>query len=238
MNIAFISDHFYPGIGEVESHLLSLASEFVKLGHNVIVITRKYNSIYNGCIKMNGFLVYYLDLPIMINDVTWPMLFSGYLFYSKIFTKHKIELVHGQQSTSTMCIEGIFHANNMEIKTVLTDHSILEFDKPEILLLSFVSRIVFYSLDRIICVSKPGMENTQIRLKKEIDKFNIISNGIDFRIFYPHSLKGNIKSKFIDQNDKMIKILVCTRFKFRKGIDLLIKAIPLICANKTLKLIY
>lgn len=39
MNIVFISSSFYPSIGGVETHVLELSKELVKLGHKVTVIT-------------------------------------------------------------------------------------------------------------------------------------------------------------------------------------------------------
>lgn len=62
VNIALISDFFYPNIGGVESHMYYLAFCLKKLGHKVIVITRarKEEGIIGIRYITSGIKVYYL----------------------------------------------------------------------------------------------------------------------------------------------------------------------------------
>lgn len=49
--IAMISDYFYPSVGGIETHIMFLSRELIKMGHKVIIITHKYKSkgvIYEG----------------------------------------------------------------------------------------------------------------------------------------------------------------------------------------------
>lgn len=62
VNIALISDFFYPNIGGVESHMYYLAYCLKSMGHKVIVIsrTRKHLGIVGVRYITSGIKVYYL----------------------------------------------------------------------------------------------------------------------------------------------------------------------------------
>lgn len=268
MNIAMICDYFYPNKGGIETHIKTISDELIKLGNNVIVITHKYKN-YKNCVHIGNIIVYYLDLPIIAMNTTFPTLFTNYLIFKHIFEKHSINLVHGHQSLSNLCLEGIFHASNLNIKTVLTDHSVFETGKCERIIVDNLTSFLCKKLDFIICVSEISRKNTLKRIKLPISKSKVIPNGIIPEIFYPKDKrkdtidvfkegnKGNKENIMISEliksrhsncdnninkiNDKCefkrIRIIVMSRLAFRKGIDLLIDAIPLICRNKNLEII-
>lgn len=229
LNIALLSDFFYPSKGGVETHMKAIADQLMSFGHTVVVITHKYvvkNKIYEGKIMLGNLIVYYLDIPIIAKNGTFPTLFTNYIIFKEIFTKHSIQIVHGHQSISNICIEGIFHANNLNIKTVLTDHSLFEIAKFERVVVNELSRFICKNLDWVICVSNISKENTHMRLQTPLDRISVIPNGIVPENFYP-----TIKSV-----RKRTRIIFMSRFVFRKGIDLLIEAIPLICKNKNFEI--
>lgn len=221
LNIAFVSDFFFPGKGGVETHIKTIGEELFALGHNVIVITHKYKG-YKGKIKIGNLIVYYLDIPIITNNMTFPTIFANYVIFKEIFTKHNIEIVHGHQSLSNLCLEGIYHASNMNIRTIMTDHSIFEIAKLERILVNNISKFICKNVDWAICVSNISKENTHLRTNIPLDKISVIPNGIIPDRFYP------IEKVVGDK----IRILFISRLAFRKGIDLLIEALPLICQDK------
>ncbi|KAL6122680.1 GPI anchor biosynthesis pro [Nucleospora cyclopteri] len=224
-NIALVSDMFYPGYGGVETHILVLGQNFIKNGHKVIVITHRYGE-YVGIKKIGDLVVYYLDIPLLYKNVTWPSLWAGFDLYRTIFENHNIEIVNGHQSMSVMCVEALYCAKWMEIKTVLTDHSLFEVGKIERIIINASIRYLCHFVDKVICVSETAKRNTKGRLKFEESRFAVIPNGVNNKIFYPNPEKR--KSKFIN-------LLVISRLEFRKGIDLLVKALPIICKNKKIK---
>ena len=204
---------------------MMLGRELVSLGHSVIIITHRYGK-YNGKFKIHGMLVYYLDLPVICSKTTLPTLFCTYPLYKSIFLYHNIDIVHGHQSMSTMGMESIYHAQQLGISTILTDHSMFEFLKIERIICNTLNQFICQHIDHIICVSKSASINTAKRLNKSINDISIIPNGIDTKLFYPN----------INQNNKRIRVLFCARLVFRKGIDLLASALPLICKSKNIEI--
>lgn len=220
-NIALVSDCFFPGKGGVETHIKTIGEELVAMGHKVIVITHRYGK-YKGRVNIGNLVVYYLDIPIICNNMTFPTIFANYILFKEIFTRHNIDIVHGHQSLSNLCMESIYHASNMNIRTVMTDHSIFEVAKLERILVNNISKFICKNIDWAICVSNISKENTHLRTGIPLDRISIIPNGIVPDRFYP--LQKTVGDK--------IRVLFISRLTFRKGIDLLIEALPLICKDK------
>ena len=121
-----VSDFFHPKIGGVESHIIHLSHELVKMGHTVIIITHAYPDHvgvhYIGCLK-----VYYLPLPIVYEGCTFPTILALLPILGKIFYSEDVDVVHGHQSSSSLALEACIHANLMGIHTTFTDHSLFSF---------------------------------------------------------------------------------------------------------------
>lgn len=227
-NIAFATDFFYPNKGGIETHVRTIGEELCKSGHKVIVITHRYKS-YVGCMKIGNLTVYYLDVPIIVSNAMLPSIFSSYPLYKKIFDMHAINIVHGHQTMSTMCMEAIHHANYLGIKTVMTDHSVFEFGKFERIICDGLSYFICRHADRAICVSNIAKINTGARTAIPPEHIKVIPNGIVPEYFYPKKKKKMAHTK--------IRVLFCARLVFRKGIDLLVEALPIICRNKDIEVI-
>ncbi|ADM12279.2 GPI-anchor biosynthesis protein [Encephalitozoon intestinalis ATCC 50506] len=218
LSIAMVSDFFYPVMGGVETHIRYLSEELISMGHKVIVITHKIGDLV-GCRAVGNIKVYFLDIPVLCRNTTFPSLYSNLPLFKEVFDNEKIEIVHGHQTMSNMCIEALFHARTLNLKTVITDHSIFEVGPFENIVVNSLCRLALKNIDRCICVSYTSKENTHIRTMIPLEKIHVIPNGIVSDIFYPREKK---------QSDERI-VVVASRLMFRKGIDLLIGAIPLIC---------
>lgn len=226
LSIALVSDYFFPNKGGVETHIKTVGEELCKLGHSVIVVTHKYQG-YEGCVRIGPLVVYYLDIPVLITNTTIPTLFTNYVIFREIFERHSVQVVHGHQSLSNLCMEGLYHASNLNIKTVLTDHSVFEIAKLERVLVNGLSSFICKNVDFAICVSEVSRENTHLRTKIPLDRIVVIPNGIVPERFYP-------KQNSYIPGDR-IKLIIMSRLTFRKGIDLLVDALPLICKNKNIE---
>lgn len=228
LNIALVSDFFYPSKGGVETHMRTIGEELVARGHVVVVITHKYSTsseIFNGKMSIGNLIVYYLDIPIIAENATLPTMFTNYVLFGEIFRKHNIHIVHGHQSMSGMCLEAIYHANVLNIKTVMTDHSLFEIAKFERVLVNGLTRFICKNLDHAVCVSQISRENTHIRTEIPLEKISVIPNGIIPEKFYPVSRERR----------KTKRILFMSRLTFRKGADILIDALSLICKGKDIE---
>ncbi|KAI5170473.1 phosphatidylinositol N-acetylglucosaminyltransferase subunit A [Pancytospora epiphaga] len=226
-NIALVTDYFYPNTGGIETHVRTIGEELCRAGHHVIVITHKYKD-HEGVMMIGSLQVFYLNLPLIACNTVFPTLFGSYLLYKEIFEMHKIDIVHGHQSMSTMCMESIYHANHLKIKTVLTDHSVFEFGKFERIICDALGVLICKNLDRVICVSNIAKINTETRTGIPGGNVEVIPNGIDPKYFYPKEKKTR---------DSKVRVLFCARLVFRKGIDLLVGALPLICKNKNIEIL-
>lgn len=192
--IALVSDYYYPNKGGIESHIHNLALALVSLGHYVIIITHKYPDHIG--IKYNGLKVYYLNIPIVAVNTTFPNLFSNINLIS-IFINEDIQIVHGHQSLSNLALEAIFHAKSIGLKTILTEHSLFELGGLENIIVDRLCALILRSCDRFITVSTTAKVNFVERMGVEWEKVHVIQNAIDTKIFNTkkENVKGLLKSK-------------------------------------------
>ncbi|PKI82272.1 phosphatidylinositol N-acetylglucosaminyltransferase [Malassezia vespertilionis] len=222
LRIALISDFFFPNVGGVEGHMYTVAQHLLQRGHKVIVITHAYAPHRRGVRYLSGGLkVYYIPLPIIERQDVFPSLFNHMPIMRAILLREDIQLVHGHQTVSSLALESVFHAKAMGLKTVFTDHSLYGFAEVSSILTNKLLRFVFTDIDHVVCVSHTGRENTVLRSSLPPEKVSTIPNAIDARRFVP--------DPSLASNDR-ICIVVLSRLVYRKGIDLLLFAIPRLCA--------
>jgi phosphatidylinositol N-acetylglucosaminyltransferase subunit A len=218
MNVAMVSDYFYPATGGIETHIRYLSEELIKLGHKVVVITHKSGG-YVGLHRIGSLKVYFLDIPVFCMNTTFPTLFTHFVLFRQIFQDEEIDIVHGHQTMSNLCMEGLFHAATLNLRTVLTEHSVFEIGPFENILVNALCRFILKGVDRAICVSYTSKENVHLRTEIPLESIYVIPNAMISKMFYPRE----------KQRKKEKVVMVISRLVFRKGIDLLIGAIPLIC---------
>lgn len=217
LNIAMVTDYYYPSTGGIETHIRYLSKTLIERGHKVIIITHSALNMEESP-EFEHLKVYALDLPIVAMNTSFPTLFSNFQIYKKIFTEEEIEIVHGHQSMSNLCLEGIFHGRTLNLKTVLTEHSLFEERPFENIVVNTLTKFILKTVDRCICVSQTSKENLNERTEIPLEKITVIQNAVISGKFYPR--KEITKSK---------NLIVMSRLVYRKGIDLLVQAIPIIC---------
>lgn len=98
MIICMASDFFYPNMGGVENHLYHLSKCLIDRGHTVVIITHAYPPKQPaGVVWMDAIKVYYLPLPVMYSQCTIPTIFAPIKLYWEIFTRERIDILHGHQ---------------------------------------------------------------------------------------------------------------------------------------------
>ncbi|KCZ76258.1 hypothetical protein H311_02748, partial [Anncaliia algerae PRA109] len=216
-NIALVSDFFLPNFGGVEVHILNLGLSLIKRGHKVIVITHHQNG-KPRIEYIESLKVYYLPISVLIGNCSWPSFFSSFFQIQRIYFEEEIEIVHGHQSMSPLAYEALLIAQVYNLKTVFTDHSLFVNHNFENIIVNRFSRFVFGNVQRVICVSYELKKNFLKRVNINHKKIFVIPNGIsnDFEL---------IKKK----KGKSIRIAVCCRLVYRKGVDLLLQTLPDIC---------
>lgn len=221
-----ITDFYYPSTGGIETHIRYLSKNLIKLGHKVVIITHKHSNMKEN-IEFSNLKVYALDFPILALNTTFPSLFSNFHILKKIFEYEKIDIVHGHQTMSNLCLEGIFHATTLNLKTIITEHSLFEMGPIENVIVNSFANLLLKNVDKCICVSKTSKINFLERINIHHKNVHVIPNAVISNKFFPKYNKKKSKN-----------VIVMSRLVFRKGIDLLVEALPLICkSDKEIKIL-
>ncbi|KAE8217152.1 hypothetical protein CF319_g8694 [Tilletia indica] len=141
---------------------------------------------------------------------------------SKFLFRERIELVHGHQALSSMAHEGILHARSMGIRAVFTDHSLFGFADAASIMTNKLLKFVLSDVEHVVCVSHTGKENTVLRAAVDPKDVSVIPNAVVASEFTPDPSAPQ---------PGRITIVVLSGLVYRKGVDLLIAAIPRICAR-------
>ncbi|KAI0659367.1 transferase, partial [Cubamyces menziesii] len=225
---SMVCDFFHPGVGGVENHIYMLSANLIRRGHKantpyfVIVITHSHPPDRVGVRWLiPGLKVYYIPFPTIASSATLPNYFTFLPYFRTIVLREDIQLVHGHASLSSLAQEAILHAHHMGVRTVFTDHSLFGFDDAASILTNKLLEAALRNVDRAICVSHTGRENTVLRARLMPNKIHVIPNALVAEQFKPapQSPSGDT-----------ITIVVLSRLAYRKGIDLLVATAPRICA--------
>ncbi|KAI8912680.1 hypothetical protein EDD86DRAFT_188115 [Gorgonomyces haynaldii] len=214
-----VCDFFYPNFGGVEGHIYSLSSRLIKRGHKVIVLTHNYKERVGIRYLTSGVKVYYLPHWLVTDQVSLPTVYASFPMFRSIFLSEQIDLVHGHQAFSSMCHEAVIHARTMGLKVVFTDHSLFGFQDTSSILTNKLLKFTLSDIDHVICVSHTSKENTVLRASLDPRDVSVIPNAIVAAEFKPK----------LPRDDSKITIVVASRLVYRKGIDLLVQVIPLLC---------
>ena len=234
MNIALISDFFYPRLGGVEMHIYSLAICLRKQGHKVIIITHAYkgkgkNKTLRTGVRYLPYLikVYYCPIIPMTDEDSLPTFCATLPLFRYIFIREGINIVHAHQATSTLAHEAIAYAAELGLASIYTDHSLFGVDDDVAsVVLNRVLKTTLSTVGAVICVSHTCRENLILRANMDPTLVHAIPNAIDASKFQPDE---TLVRKRISMTQQRIKIVVISRLVYRKGVDLLVGIIPKIC---------
>ncbi|CAI5731058.1 unnamed protein product [Peronospora destructor] len=235
--IAMCCDFFFPRLGGVEMHIWSLSQCLLRRGHKVIVLTHAVpgpskNSSQTATRRSgvrymtHGLKVYYLPVIPMVDNVTYPTFVNHLALFRAICIREEVQIIHGHQATSTFMHECLFQAKalDLDIKTVYTDHSLFGFADAASVHLNKVMKFSMSTVDAAIGVSHTCRENLVLRASLCPDKVSTIPNAVDATKFTPPIAA-------ICKPSDPITVVIISRLVYRKGIDLVARAIPLVCAQ-------
>ncbi|KAL4102199.1 hypothetical protein PRIC1_005945 [Phytophthora ramorum] len=233
--IAMCCDFFFPRLGGVEMHMWSLSQCLLRRGHKVVVLTHAVPGPSNGATPSqrtgvrymtHGLKVYYLPVTPIVDNVTYPTFVNHLALFRSICIREKVQVVHGHQATSTFMHECLAQAKALDrgIKTVYTDHSLFGFADAASVHLNKVMKFSMSTVDAAIGVSHTCRENLVLRASLRPDRVATIPNAVDATKFTPPPTTE------IGPDDP-ITVVIVSRLVYRKGIDLVARAIPLVCAQ-------
>ena len=223
LRIAMVSDFFFPNTGGVETHIYKVSQCLLERGHKVVVITHAYGDRKGVRWMANGLKVYYLPVAPFHQSATLPLVFFSLPLFRHILIRERIDLVHAHQAFSTLGHEALLNAGIMGLACCFTDHSLLGFSDASSIHMNKVLKLVLSSVDHVICVSNTSKENTVLRASLDPRLVSVIPNAIDSSQFLPSpaSRPGNSR----------LNVVVVSRLTYRKGVDLLVGLLPLVCAE-------
>ncbi|SBT33002.1 phosphatidylinositol N-acetylglucosaminyltransferase subunit A, putative [Plasmodium ovale wallikeri] len=219
--ICMVSDFFYPNLGGIETHIFELSKQLIRKGFKVIVVTHCYNNRHGVRWMGNGIKVYYLPFETYMDVVTFPNVIGTLPLCRNILYREKVDIVHGHQATSALAHQFILHAKSLGIKTIYTDHSLYSFSDKGCIHVNKLLKYCMNDVDHSICVSHTNRENLVLRTEINPYKTSVIGNALDTKKFIPCISK---RPKY-----PRINIIVISRLTYRKGVDLIVKVIPLVC---------
>ncbi|BGP24600.1 Phosphatidylinositol N-acetylglucosaminyltransferase GPI3 subunit [Rhodotorula toruloides] len=246
LNIALVSDYFFPKVGGVESSIYNLAQSLVKRGHRVrgasillnldavrltlsseqvVVITHAYPPRNGVRWLPNGVKVYYVPvqpLPPTHVHATLPNFFTAFPWIRSILTRECIEVVHAHAALSALGMETIMHARTMGVKAVFTDHSLFGLGNMAEIWGNKMLKGCLSDVEAVTCVSHTSKENTVLRGALNPSLVHVIPNAVVVSQFRP--------TEPVPPVPDILTIVCISRLVYRKGIDLLIAALPKVCA--------
>ncbi|GAA5978271.1 hypothetical protein JCM11641_001155 [Rhodosporidiobolus odoratus] len=225
LNIALVSDYFYPKVGGVESHIYSLAQSLAKRNHRIVIITHAYPPRNGVRWLPSGVKVHYIPvqpLPPTHVHATLPNFFTALPYIRSILIRESIDVLHAHAALSALGLEAIMHARTMGIKAVFTDHSLFGLGNMAEIWGNKMLKGCLSDLEAVICVSHTGKENTVLRGSLNPSLVHVIPNSVVASQFRP--------AEPIPPIPEFLTIVCITRLVYRKGIDLLIAALPRVCA--------
>ncbi|SIO73705.1 phosphatidylinositol glycan, class A [Babesia microti strain RI] len=221
VTVLFASEFFYPYFGGIELHIYKLSIELIKLGYKVVVVTNHYEDRIGIRYMGNGIKVYYVPKQLL---GSFPVGFVSALpdisLIRDILIRESVDIIHVHQAATVIGHQFTACGMILGCRTIYTDHSLFSFKESACIILNRVLEEFLTHTDKCICVSYASKYNLVLRTKIDPQKVTIIENALDANSFVPCVSK---------RPSDYINILVISRFTYRKGIDLLVKAIPLIC---------
>jgi len=238
-----VSDFFYPNMGGVESHIFQLSQCLLERGHKVIVVTHMYDDRIGVKYMTNFLKVYYLPIVPFYNNSSLPTIVGSLPYLRKIFIKENVTIVHGHSAFSSLCHEALFVASLLDIPSVFTDHSLFGFSDASAIVTNTFLKYSLVNTSHTICVSHTGKENTVLRSEVAAENVSVIPNAVDSVKFSPSSPPINTNSDIRQEcsgfsscdstnaSSRTVTIVVGSRLVYRKGIDLLVQILPVLCTQ-------
>jgi len=220
LKVALCTDYFYPRIGGVSSHVAGLASELERRHHEVVILTKfaKSDTRYSIAGKVS-----YLRPSIPIPVILVPPKAAD---IREVLEREKFDIVHAHHAFTPTSLLSVSAARKIGIPAVLTNHTIFLASDHESLWVP--TSYVLYPFRRFInkanlitAVSQTAADF--IGHFTERGKVVVIPNGID---------SDRFDSRSCAQGDPMHEvggehiILYVGRLVYRKGIHVLVKAMP------------
>jgi glycogen(starch) synthase len=234
MKICMLTWEFPPRIvGGIARHCNGLANALANLDHDIHVFTLDFPGAL-GYEEVEGVKVYRtvteLGHP---NFLTWALLFNHFLEkrMGDVGQKVKFDVVHAHDWLTATA--GISFKHLTERPFVITVHSTEAgraqgLHSPDSLAIDGLEWWATYEANKVIVTSSSMKGEIGDHFHLPWDKINIIANGIDLEKFQGSSIdRQSIRRRYGVGSDERL-VLCVGRLVPQKGIEYLIRAVPMI----------
>ena len=227
MHILQVTPYFHPHFGGVESHVLGLSENLIKLGHEVEVATSRYGRMPE-IERINGIKI--TRLPQWINMYNTPVVTAIQAFVRK--SHADIIHVHSPPPfTERFAAKGAKESNK---PLVVTHHCDLElkglFGNAAVnLYQTMLGKYPLEVADRVISTTKSYATTSRSLWDINVD---VVPNAVDIDRFHPNNEGVHIREKYVDDEEPIA--LFVGRLVPHKGIGIIIRAISRTSSGKLL----
>ena len=227
MHILQVTPYFYPHFGGVESHVMGLSEGLMNLGHEVEVVTSRYDRMPETE-KIKGIKV--TRLPQWINLYNTPVVTS----IQDFVRRSHADIIHVHSPppfTERFAAKGakdarkplvVTHHCDLELKGFLGKMAVNVYQ-------SFLGKYPLKVADRVI--STTNSYATTSRSLWDID-VDVVPNAVDVNRFNPKNKGDFIRDKFAEGDEPLA--LFVGRLVPHKGIGILIRALEYLQGGKLL----
>ena len=218
MNILQVTPYFFPHFGGVESHVLGLSENLIKLGHEVEVVTSRYSRMPETEI-LNGIKI--TRLPQWINMYNTPLVTSIRQFVRR--THADIIHVHSPPPfTERFAAKGakeagkpfvVTHHCDLELKGLFGNTAVSFYQ-------NYLGKYPLEKADRVISTTESYA--TTSRTLWDID-VTVIPNAVDIHRFNLQNDGKVIRDKYSSEDEPLA--LFVGRLVPHKGIGILIRSL-------------
>lgn len=267
--VVLVSDFFYPRVGGVETHIWALAQALQEQSHRLcasnaasgmstltvrpIILTHAYGGgsrvgvRFMGSSARGAVKVYYIPAQPLADDVCVPSYFAHLRTLYHIFTRERVDIVHGHAATSTFMHDTLLAAQTLGYRTVFTDHSLFGFSDAATFNINKFALAALINTHACISVSSIGRANLLLRLRTSPASHgflyppacvHVLPNAVDATRFTPDAASAAaraIKSRVPHAVDAphtpaCVHVALVSRLVYRKGVDLVVEVIPRVMA--------
>ena len=218
MHILQVTPYFYPHFGGVESHVLGLSENLIKLGHEVEVVTSRYSRMPE-IERFNDIKI--TRLPQWINVYNTPVVTAIQSFVRR--SHADVVHVHSPPPfTERFAAKGAKESNK---PLVVTHHCDLElkgvFGNAAVnLYQSMLGKYPLRIANKVISTTKSYATTSRSLWDIDVD---VVPNAVDIERFHPRNEGKHIRDKYVKENESLA--LFVGRLVPHKGIGILIRAI-------------
>jgi len=212
MNILFLTTH--ANTGGITSYILTLGEALIKSGHKVWVV-----SSGGDCVpRIEAAGMRHVTLNIRTKSEVHPKLLLSLPILDRLVRDEKIDIIHAQ--TRVTQVMGFCASRSTGVKMITTCHG---FFKPR----WFRKTFPCWG-EAVIAISKPVARHLSVDFAVDSKKIYLIANGIDLDRFVmtTDQIRRAARQKWGLGEEPLIGIIA--RLSDVKGIDVLIRAMPLI----------